>query len=122
MHVGRAQQEVFLRFKKAFDGFFRGEANYPKLKKYKDYNILAFPQFGFKPNGKHCLAMSFAENGKLYNKRLGEIEILFHRPIEGTIKQFIIKQLVRVLRRVHSLTRKMIAVVQINIKAIFGGM
>ncbi|PFN07144.1 RNA-guided endonuclease InsQ/TnpB family protein [Bacillus cereus] len=85
-------QEVFLRLKKAYDGFFRGDANYPKLKKYKDYNSLTFPQFGFKPNGKHRFAMSFAANGKLYNKRLGEIDILFHRPIEGTIKQLIIKR------------------------------
>lgn len=80
-------QEVFLRLKKAYDGFFRGDANYPKLKKYKDHNSLTFPQFGFKPNGKHRLAMSFAENGTLYNKGLGEIEIHLHRPIEGTIKQ-----------------------------------
>ncbi|PEO52858.1 transposase [Bacillus pseudomycoides] len=85
-------QEVFLRLEKAYDGFFRGDANYPKLKKYKDYNSFTFPQFGFKPNGKHRFAMSFAENGKLYNKRLGEMDIHLHRPIEGTIKQLIIKR------------------------------
>ncbi|WJE55511.1 transposase (plasmid) [Bacillus cereus] len=85
-------QEVFLRLKKAYDGFLSRDANYPKLKKYKDYNSLTFPQFGFKPNGKHRLAMSFVENGTLYNKRLGEIEIHLHRPIEGTIKQLILKR------------------------------
>ncbi|WJE83742.1 transposase [Bacillus sp. DX3.1] len=74
-------QEVFLRLKKAYDGFFRRDANYPKLKKYKEYNSLTFTQFGFKPNGKHRFAMSFADNGKLYNKRLGEIDILLYRPI-----------------------------------------
>ncbi|MFD0771982.1 RNA-guided endonuclease InsQ/TnpB family protein [Bacillus sp. CGMCC 1.60114] len=85
-------QEVFLRLKKAYDGFFHGDANYPKMKKYKEYNSLTFTQFGFKPNGKHRYAMSFADNGKLYNKRLGEIDILLHRPIEGTIKQLILKR------------------------------
>ncbi|SFT24217.1 helix-turn-helix domain-containing protein, partial [Bacillus sp. 103mf] len=30
-------QEVFLRLKKAYDGFFRGDANYPKMKKCKEY-------------------------------------------------------------------------------------
>jgi len=85
-------QEVFLRLKKAYDGFFRGDVGYPKLKQYKDYNSLTFPRFGFKPNGKHRFAMSFAENGKLYNKRLGEMDIHLHRPIEGTIKQLIIKR------------------------------
>ncbi|PEI82327.1 transposase, partial [Bacillus pseudomycoides] len=59
-------QEVFLRLKKAYDGFLSGDVGYPKLKRYKDYNSLTFPQFGFKPNGKHRFALSFAENGKLY--------------------------------------------------------
>ena len=85
-------QEVFLRLKKAYDGFFRGDTNYPKLKTYKDYNSLTFPQFGFKSNGKHRFAMSFADNGNLYNKQLGEIEIHLHRLIEGTIKQLILKR------------------------------
>lgn len=85
-------QEVFLRLKKAYDGFFRGDTNYPKLKMYKDYNSLTFPQFGFKSNGKHRFAMSFADNGNLYNKQLGEIEIHLHRLIEGTIKQLILKR------------------------------
>ncbi|WP_369903435.1 RNA-guided endonuclease InsQ/TnpB family protein [Bacillus manliponensis] len=85
-------QEVFLRLKKAYDGFFRGETNYPKLKTYKEYNSLTFPQFGFKLNGKHRFVMSFSDNGKLYNKQLGEIEIHLHRQIEGTIKQLILKR------------------------------
>ncbi|MFD3448991.1 RNA-guided endonuclease InsQ/TnpB family protein [Microbacteriaceae bacterium 4G12] len=88
-------QEVFVRLKKAFDHFFRKDAKYPKQKKYKDYNSMTFPQFGFKPNGKHRYAMSFSDNGKLYNTKLGEIEILLHRPIEGTIKQLISIPIVR---------------------------
>ncbi|MCM3734550.1 transposase [Bacillus cytotoxicus] len=85
-------QEVFVRLKKAFDHFFRKDAKYPKQKKYKDYNSMTFPQFGCKPNGKHRYAMSFSDNGKLYSKKLGEIGILLHRPLEGTIKQLILKR------------------------------
>ncbi|MDM5156974.1 transposase [Bacillus sp. DX1.1] len=101
-------QEVFLRLKKAYDGFFREDSKYPKLKKYKEYNSLTFPQFGFKLNGKHRFAMSFADNGKLYNKRLGEIDILLHRPIEGTIKQLIIKRQSKRWYAVFSVERQVI--------------
>ena len=44
-------QEVFLRLTKAFDNFFRKDASYPKLKKYKEYNSLTFPQFGLNNKG-----------------------------------------------------------------------
>lgn len=84
-------QEVFVRLHKAFDRFFRKDANYPKLKSYKEYTSMTFPQFGFNKNGNR-LAMSFSEQGKLYNTRLGEIDIILHRPIEGTIKQLILKR------------------------------
>ena len=82
-------QEVFLRLKKAYDGFFRGDTNYPKLKTYKDYNSLTFPQFGFKSNGKHRFAMSFTDNGKLYNKQLAsasnnkKVEMVPLKEIQG---------------------------------------
>ncbi len=84
-------QEVFGRLKKAFDNFFRKDAKYPKLKKYKDYSSMTFPQFGFNDKGNR-MAMSFSENGKLYNTKLGEINILIHRPIVGTIKLLVIKR------------------------------
>jgi putative transposase len=84
-------QEVFLRLTKAFDNFFRKDAKYPKLKKYKDYNSMTFPQFGFNNKGSRY-AMSFSKNGKLFNKKLGEIDIKLHRPLEGTMKQLIIKR------------------------------
>ena len=44
-------QEVFLRLTKAFDNFFRKDAKYPKLKTYKDYTSMTFPQFGFNKKG-----------------------------------------------------------------------
>ncbi|WP_088052827.1 RNA-guided endonuclease InsQ/TnpB family protein [Virgibacillus dakarensis] len=88
----QALQEVFRRLDHAFTKFFRKEANYPKLKKYKDYNSMTFPQFGFKPNTHHRYAASFTENGKLQLSKLGQIPIHLHRPMEGTIKQLIIKR------------------------------
>jgi putative transposase len=83
-------QEVFLRLTKAFDNFFRKDAKYRKLKKYKDYNSMTFPQFCFNNKGNRY-AMSFSQNGKLFNKKLGEIDIKLHRPLEGIMKQLIIK-------------------------------
>ncbi len=83
-------QEVFVRLQKAFDNFFRKDAKYPKQKKYKEYTSMTFPQFGFNKKGNR-MAMSFSDNGKLYNTKLGEIDILLHRPIEGAIKQLIVK-------------------------------
>lgn len=52
--------------------------------------------------------MSFADNGKLYNKRLGEIDILLHRPIEGIIKQFIIKRQSKRWYAVFSVERQVV--------------
>src|SRR5699024_485971 len=85
-------QEVFIRLDKSFTNFFRREAGYPKIKKYKDYNSMTFPQFGFKPNMTHRYAASFSENGKLRLSKLGEIAINMHRTIDGPIKQLIIKR------------------------------
>src|SRR5690625_625134 len=85
-------QEVFIRLDKSFTNFFRREAGYPKIKKYKDYNSMTFPQFGFKPNATHRYAASFSENGKLRLSKLGEIAINMHRAIDGPIKQLIIKR------------------------------
>lgn len=84
-------QEVFARLKKSFDNFFRKDAKYPKQKKYKDYTSMTFPQFGINEKGNR-MAMSFSTNGKLFNKKLGEMNILLHRPIDGIIKQLIIKR------------------------------
>ncbi|KRG15670.1 transposase [Virgibacillus soli] len=84
-------QEVFVRLQKAFDNFFRKDARYPKQKKYKEYTSMTFPQFGFNKKGNR-MAMSFSGNGKLYNTRLGEIDILLHRPLKAPIKQLMIKR------------------------------
>jgi putative transposase len=101
-------QEVFVRLKKAFDNFFRKDAKYPKQKKYKDYTSLTFPQFGFNNKGNR-MAMSFSDNDKLYNTNLGEIDILFHRHIEGSIKQLILKRQGKRWYAIFSVERQVIS-------------
>jgi putative transposase len=97
-------QEVFFRLEKAFDKFFRKEAKYPKLKKYKDYNSITFTQFGMarqssksKKTGKVKRqlvrrAVSLGRSGKLQISNLGLIDIQFHRNLDGKVKQVIIKR------------------------------
>ncbi|OZU90587.1 hypothetical protein CIL03_05455 [Virgibacillus indicus] len=53
---------------------------------------MTFPQFGHKPNSHHRYAASFATNENLQLSKLGQIPIHLHRPIDGTIKQLIIKR------------------------------
>ncbi|WP_313886547.1 RNA-guided endonuclease InsQ/TnpB family protein [Bacillus sp. SD088] len=84
-------QEVFVRLEKAFNGFFGQRSKYPKIKKYKDYNSLTFTQFGYNKKGNR-MALSFTEDGKLFNGKLGSVDIKMHRPIEGAIKQVVIKR------------------------------
>ena len=85
-------QEVFIRLDKSFSKFFRKEARYPKIKKYKDYNSMTFPQFGFKKGSNHRYAASFSKNGKLRLSKLGEIAMNMHREVDGPIKQLIVKR------------------------------
>ena len=104
-------QEVFIRLDKSFSKFFDAQdvlmqtlrqdvANlvcfipprYPKIKKYKDYNSMTFPQFGFKKGSNHRYAASFSQNGKLRLSKLGEIAINMHREVDGPIKQLIVKR------------------------------
>lgn len=97
-------QEVFFRLEKAFDKFFRKEAKYPKLKKYKDYNSITFTQFGVtRQTSKNQKtgevrrrlvrrAASLGKGGKLQISNLGLIDINFHRKLEGKVKQVIIKR------------------------------
>lgn len=93
-------QEVFFRLEKAFEKFFRKEAKYPKIKKYKDYKSLTFTQFGI---GKQYdkkkkvyrtvrRAASFTKGGKLQITRLGVIDINMHRKLDGKVKQVVIKK------------------------------
>ena len=98
-------QEVFFRLEKSFDKFFKGDARYPKQKRYKDYNSITFTQFGMaRQNQKNektgvtkrqlvRRAASFGKGGKLLLSQLGAVDIHLHRNIEGKkVKQVVIKR------------------------------
>jgi putative transposase len=97
-------QEVFARLEKSFNNFFRKKTKYPKIKKYKDYNSLTFPQFGMgiqnQKNAKTGLmnkrlvrrAISLGKRGNLLISKLGLIPMVRHRNIDGKVKQVVIKR------------------------------
>lgn len=93
-------QESLHRLEKAFNNFFRKDNAYPKLKKFKDYNSLTFTQFGI---GKRKdaktgeekdvrYAASLGESDSLLISKLGELQVDWHRQLEGKVKQVIIKR------------------------------
>jgi putative transposase len=73
-------QNVQMRVDLAFKAFFRrvkaGEnPGYPGFKGKGRYDSFTYPQSGFKLEGDH-----------LHLSKIGDVKILLHRPIEGTIK------------------------------------
>ena len=79
-------QDVLLRLKNAFDGFFRRVKNgetpgYPRFQGRNRYTSFTYPQGGY------CLT---ADNRVCLSK-IGSIKITLHRPMIGTIKTATIK-------------------------------
>ncbi len=84
-----AARDILRRVDRAFAGFFRrmkvGEkAGYPRFRSRHRYDSITFPHYG---NG--C---RLRENGCLYLQGVGEVKIILHRPIEGTVKTLTIKR------------------------------
>lgn len=94
--------ETIDRLLKAYDKFFRKEANYPKLKSPKDYHSITFTQFGIekryqKYKGKPILrtvrhAVSLGRKGCLLISKLGEVKVNWHRKLDGKVRQVTIKR------------------------------
>src|SRR5713101_2108674 len=79
-------QDVLLRLKRSFDGFFRRVANgeepgYPRFQGRNRYNSFTYPQGGY----------SLTHDRRLCLSKIGSIKITLHRPIEGAIKTCTIK-------------------------------
>jgi putative transposase len=75
-------QNVQVRVDLALQAFFRrvqaGEKpGYPRFKGYGRYDSLTYPQYG---NGVSL------DDQTLYLSRIGNIKVVMHRPVEGTIK------------------------------------
>jgi putative transposase len=83
-------QDVALRLKKAFDAFFRrlkaGEnPGSPRFRGKGRYNSLTYPQW---ENGVRLSA----SGRRLLLSKVGEVKMVFHRPLEGTPKTATIRR------------------------------
>ena len=76
-------QNVTERVELAFQAFFRRvkakapEVGYPRFKSFGRYDSMTFPQYG---NGVRL------EGGRLILSKVGAVNLVLHRPIEGTPK------------------------------------
>jgi putative transposase len=76
-------QNVQVRVHLAFQAFFRrvkegtDEVGYPRFKGFGRYDSITFPQYG---NGVDV------RNNRLIVNRIGEVRVVWHRPIDGTPK------------------------------------
>ncbi len=80
-------QDVLLRVKRAFDGFFRRvkngeEPGYPRIQGRNRYNSFTYPQTG---------SFSLTHDNRVCLSKIGSIKIKFHREIQGTLKTCTIK-------------------------------
>jgi len=79
--------DVICRVDRAFAGFFRrvkernGKAGYPRFKGKDRYDSFTYPQFGFR-----------VEGNRLHLSKIGDLKIVLHRPIEGTVKTCTLKR------------------------------
>ena len=83
-------QDVPLRLKKAMDAYFRrvnaGETpGYPRFKGQGRYDSITYAQWG---NG---ITLS-ANHERLSASKIGDIKIVYHRPLEGTPKNAILRR------------------------------
>ena len=80
-------QDVLLRLKWAFDGFFRRieqgqDPGFPRFQGCNRYNSFTYPQAG---------GFSLTLDNRVCLSKIGSIKVKFHRPIEGTPKTCTIK-------------------------------
>ena len=79
-------QDVSMRVDLAFKAFFRrvkaGEnPGYPRFKGRGRYDSFTYPQYGFKLDGD-----------RLHLSKIGDVRVVLHRPVEGTIKTLTIRR------------------------------
>ncbi|NVO67687.1 IS200/IS605 family element transposase accessory protein TnpB [Methanofollis tationis] len=75
-----------MRVDLAFKAYFRrvkaGESpGYPRFKGKGRYDSITYPQYGFKLDGD-----------RLHLSKIGDVRIVLHRPVEGTIKTLTIRR------------------------------
>jgi len=80
-------QDVLLRLKHAFDGFFRHleqgqDPGYPRFQGRNRYNSFTYPQAG---------GFSLTHDNRVCLSKIGSLKVNLHRPMEGTPKTCKIK-------------------------------
>ena len=80
-------QDACTRVDLAFQAFFRrvkaGQTpGYPRFRGKERYDSFTYPQTGFK----------LLDNGQLYLSKIGNVNIVLHRPIEGQVKCLTIRR------------------------------
>jgi putative transposase len=84
-------QDVVLRLKRGFDAFFRRlkageEPGYPRFRGKNRYDSLTYPQW---ENG---VKLSASEK-RLIVSKIGDVKLVYHRPLEGTPKTATIRRM-----------------------------
>ncbi len=79
-------QDVLLRLKRAFDGFFRRieqgqDPGFPRFQGRNRYNSFTYPQGGY----------SLTHDSHVCLSKIGSIKVKLHREMEGTIKTATVK-------------------------------
>ena len=79
-------QNVQVRVDLAFKSFFRRvkagkKPGYPRFKGKGRYDSFTYPQYGFK-----------LDRDRLHLSKIGDVRVVLHRPIEGTIKTLTIRR------------------------------
>jgi len=80
-------QDVLLRLKRAFDGFFRRieqgqDPGFPRFQGRNRYTSFTYPQAG---------GFSITHDNRVCLSKIGSIKVKFHRPIEGIPKTCTVK-------------------------------
>lgn len=87
-------QNVATRVYTAFKNYFKGRARFPKRKKERRYRSLTYPQSGFRLCGEVVEKKNkteLIEKERFYLSKVGSLRVFMHRPLEGRIKNLIVK-------------------------------
>lgn len=92
VRADNAFQNFFARIKKNKTNKSKTKAGFPRFKPYKEYKSFTLTQSGFKIIEKNQNNQNNKIKHKLKISKLGEIKMVMHRPIEGKIKNCIVKK------------------------------
>jgi putative transposase len=81
-HVyAQVRQNVCRRLDRSFKNFFEKRGKYPKFKSKHQYHSFTYPQNGFR----------IINNKRVKLSGIGEVKMIYHRPVQGKIKTCTLK-------------------------------